>query len=256
MKIFLTGVTGQVGFELQRSLSLWGEVLAPTRHELDLSDMSAVSHWLEIHAPECIINAAAYTAVDKAETDLQAALCINQDLPCVLAQYAARHAIRLFHYSTDYVYDGSGQDFRSEEAPTGPLNAYGRSKLAGDQAIMDSGASYIIFRTSWIYAARGNNFLKTMLRLAEQRDHLSIVADQIGAPTSARLLADVTNIALARRDVPPVSTMQSVVARRAGTVSPARSLRRLAVWGMSCAFRMTLYRPSRLRPMVPLLRDL
>lgn len=202
MKIFLTGVTGQVGFELQRSLSLWGEVLAPTRHELDLSDMSAVSHWLEIHAPECIINAAAYTAVDKAETDLQTALCINQDLPCVLAQYAARHAIRLFHYSTDYVYDGSGQDFRSEEAPTGPLNAYGRSKLAGDQAIMDSGASYIIFRTSWIYAARGNNFLKTMLRLAEQRNHLSIVADQIGAPTSARLLADVTNIALARRDVP------------------------------------------------------
>ena len=133
---------------------------------------------------------------------MQTALCINRDLPCVLAQYAARHAIRIFHYSTDYVYDGSGHDARSEEAPTGPLNVYGRSKLAGDQAIMDSGASYVIFRTSWVYAARGNNFLKTMLRLGGQRDHLSIVADQIGAPTSARLLADITSIALARRDVP------------------------------------------------------
>lgn len=202
MKIFLTGGTGQVGFELQRSLSLWGDVLAPARHELDLSDMSAVNRWLEMYAPDCIVNAAAYTAVDKAEADMQTALCINRDLPCVLAQYAARHAIRIFHYSTDYVYDGSGHDARSEEAPTGPLNVYGRSKLAGDQAIMDSGASYVIFRTSWVYAARGNNFLKTMLRLAGQRDRLSVVADQIGAPTSARLLADITNIALARRDMP------------------------------------------------------
>lgn len=202
MKIFLTGGTGQVGFELQRCLSPWGEILAPTRHELDLSDMSAVSHWLEERGPDCIVNAAAYTAVDKAETDRQTALRINRDLPYVLAQYAAKHAIRLFHYSTDYVYDGSGQSARSEESPAGPLNVYGRSKLAGDQAIMDSGASYVIFRTSWVYAARGNNFMKTMLRLAGQRDHLSIVADQIGAPTSARLLADITNIALARRDVP------------------------------------------------------
>ena len=202
MKILLTGGSGQVGFELQRSLSLWGEVLAPTRHDLDLSDMAAVSRWLEAHAPDCIVNAAAYTAVDKAETDMQTALCINRDLPYVLAQYASRHAIRIFHYSTDYVYDGSGHDARSEEAATGPLNVYGRSKLAGDQAIMDSGASYVIFRTSWVYAARGNNFLKTMLRLAGQRDRLSVVADQIGAPTSARLLADITNIALARRDMP------------------------------------------------------
>lgn len=202
MKIFLTGGTGQVGFELQRSLSLWGNILAPTRHELDLSDMSAVSRWLEEHAPDCIVNAAAYTAVDKAETDMQTALSINRDLPCALAQYAARHAIRILHYSTDYVYDGSGYDARNEETPTGPLNVYGRSKLAGDKAIMNSGASYIIFRTSWVYAARGNNFLKTMLRLAGQRDRLSIVADQIGAPTPARLLADVTNIALARQDVP------------------------------------------------------
>lgn len=202
MKIFLTGGTGQVGFELQRSLSLWGDVLAPARHELDLSDTSAVGRWLETHAPDCIVNAAAYTAVDKAETDMQTALRINRDLPCALAQYAARHAIRIFHYSTDYVYDGSGRDARSEEAPTGPLNVYGRSKLAGDSAIMNSGASYVIFRTSWVYAARGNNFLRTMLRLAGQRDRLAVVADQIGAPTSARLLADVTNIALARRDVP------------------------------------------------------
>lgn len=202
MKIFLTGGTGQVGFELQRSLSLWGDVLAPARHELDLSDMSAVNHWLEMHAPDCIVNAAAYTAVDKAEADIQTALCINRDLPCVLAQYAVRHAIRLFHYSTDYVYDGSGRDARSEDTPAAPLNAYGRSKLAGDEAVMGSGASYVIFRTSWVYAARGNNFLRTMLRLAGQRDHLSVVADQIGAPTSARLLADVTNIALAKRDVP------------------------------------------------------
>ena len=202
MKIFLTGGTGQVGFELWRGLSLWGDVIAPSRHELDLTDTVAVERFLRAHAPDCIVNAAAFTAVDKAESNPQAAFRLNQDLPCLLACYAVERNIRLFHYSTDYVYDGSGQDARSEEAPTGPLNVYGQSKLAGDRAIMDSGASYVIFRTSWVYAARGNNFLKTMLRLAGQRDRLSVVADQIGAPTSARLLADITNIALARQDVP------------------------------------------------------
>lgn len=202
MKIFLTGVTGQVGFELRRSLSIWGEILAPTRRELDLANTAAVKRWLERYSPDCIVNAAAYTAVDKAEADFQTALSINRDLPYTLALYAAKHAIRIFHYSTDYVYDGSGQAPRNEEVPTGPLNVYGRSKLAGDHAVMNSGAPYVIFRTSWVYAARGNNFLKIMLHLAEQRDCLSVVADQIGAPTPARVLADITNVTIGRRDFP------------------------------------------------------
>lgn len=202
MKIFLTGGTGQVGFELRRSLSVWGEIKAPSRNELDLSDSIAVRRYLDEYSPDYIINAAAYTMVDKAESEPQQAFLLNRDLPSILAAYAAAMQVPLFHYSTDYVYDGSGQTAREEDAPTGPLNVYGQSKLAGDEAVMASGAPYIIFRTSWVYAARGNNFLKTMLRLASQRDSLSIVDDQVGAPTSARLLAEITSLAIARQDLP------------------------------------------------------
>lgn len=196
MKIFLTGGSGQVGHELQRSLSLHGQILAPTRQELNLADGDAVHRWLKEYRPDCLVNAAAYTAVDKAEENSALAFSLNAQLPAVLAAYAANEGIRLFHYSSDYVYDGSGKAPRREEGPTGPCNVYGKSKLAGDEAVVTSGASYVIFRTSWVYAARGSNFLRTILRLAGQREQLSVVDDQVGAPTTARLLADVTSLAL------------------------------------------------------------
>lgn len=198
MKIFLTGGSGQAGYELRRSLMLYGDVMAPTRQELDLADAAAVKSWLDRHRPDCLVNAAAYTAVDKAEGDAEQAFRLNAALPALLADYAARHGARLVQYSTDYVYDGSGQSPRDESAPMAPCNIYGQSKMEGDMAVMRSGASYLIFRTSWVYAARGHNFLRTMLRLAQQRDSLSVVADQMGAPTTARLLAEVTSVALTR----------------------------------------------------------
>ncbi|TCK07244.1 dTDP-4-dehydrorhamnose reductase [Marinobacterium mangrovicola] len=198
MKILITGGNGQVGFELQRSLALFGEVLVPTRQKLDLASHTAVEDYLQTHHPGLIINAAAYTAVDKAESEPDKARRLNAQLPSQLAAYAKANDILLVHYSSDYVYPGIGDKPFSEDAETGPLGVYGQTKLEGDEAITANGCRHLIFRTSWVYSARGNNFMKTMLRLAKDKNGLNIVADQVGAPTPARLIANVTAHAVAR----------------------------------------------------------
>ncbi|SFA85406.1 dTDP-4-dehydrorhamnose reductase [Azotobacter beijerinckii] len=201
MRILLLGKSGQVGWELQRALAPLGEVVALDRHGEqglcgDLANLDGLTATLRALDPDVIVNAAAYTAVDKAESEPELALRINGEAPGVLAREAARLGAWLVHYSTDYVFDGSGEQPWREDAPTGPLSVYGRSKLAGEAAIVASGARALVFRTSWVYAARGGNFAKTMLRLARERDQLRVIADQIGAPTGAELIADVTAHAL------------------------------------------------------------
>ena len=196
MNILLLGKTGQVGFELHRTLSPLGPIAAPDRRELDLASEQAVTSYLNQTRPELIVNAAAYTAVDAAEEHQEVARRLNRDLPEQLAQYTAANNARLVHYSSDYVYPGIGTTPWQETSHTGPLSVYGQTKLEGDQAIQNSGADYLIFRTSWVYSARGNNFMKTMLRLAESKTELNIVADQIGAPTPARLIAQITTLAI------------------------------------------------------------
>ena len=190
------GGTGQVGFELRRTLAPLGEVLAPDRNALDLTSDGAVQGYLRSTKPDLIVNAAAWTAVDNAETQRAAAQRLNADLPEQLANYAFANRARLVHYSSDYVYPGTGTAPWQENSSSGPLSVYGQTKLQGDQAIQSSGANHLIFRTSWVYSARGNNFLRTMLRLAETKTELNIVADQIGAPTPARLIAEVTALAI------------------------------------------------------------
>ncbi|MCL7939249.1 dTDP-4-dehydrorhamnose reductase [Halomonas sp. ATCH28] len=198
-KILVTGGTGQVGFELQRQLCLLGKVLAPTRQELDLTDARAVAAWLDKHQPDLIANGAAYTAVDKAESEPELAHRLNAELPAQLAEYSKSRSQWLVHYSSDYVYPGSGDTPWQEDDPTRPLGVYGQTKLAGDQSIKASGCRHLIFRTSWVYSARGNNFMKTMLRLGRERDKLKVVSDQIGVPTSARLIAQISVLALERQ---------------------------------------------------------
>lgn len=197
MKILLLGKSGQVGWELQRALAPLGEVIALDRHGQgglcgDLSNLPGLAATVRQVAPQLIVNAAAYTAVDKAESEHQLAHRINADAPAVLAQEAAALNAWLVHYSTDYVFDGSGNRPWQEDDATGPLSSYGSSKLAGETAIQASNAKALIFRTSWVYAARGGNFARTMLRLAQEGDTLNVVNDQIGAPTSAELIADIT----------------------------------------------------------------
>lgn len=197
MKILLLGKNGQVGWELQRALAPLGEVIALDRQGADglcgdLADLVRLAATVRALAPDVIVNAAAYTAVDKAESEPDLAMLINGEAPGVLAREAAALGAWLIHYSTDYVFDGSGEEQWQESAATGPLSVYGRSKLMGEQAIQASGAKALILRTSWVYAARGHNFAKTMLRLATERDSLNVVADQYGAPTGAELIADVT----------------------------------------------------------------
>ncbi len=193
MKILLLGKNGQLGWELQRALAPLGELVAIDRSEGgDLADSDGLRATVQRVAPAVIVNAAAYTAVDKAESEPELARRINALAPGELAQEARRLGALLIHYSTDYVFDGSGDQPRPETAPTAPLSTYGRTKLEGERRIQDSGCDALILRTSWVYAARGGNFAKTMLRLAAERDQLKVVADQIGAPTGADLLADVT----------------------------------------------------------------
>ncbi|MGN4051351.1 dTDP-4-dehydrorhamnose reductase [Pseudomonas sp. SM4] len=197
MKILLLGKNGQVGWELQRSLAPVGELIALDRHPVgslsgDLSDLDALRATIRQVKPDVIVNAAAYTAVDKAESDIELADRVNGLATQVMAQEAATLGAWLVHYSTDYVFSGEGLTPWRETDAVSPVNHYGASKLAGEQAIVASGCKHLIFRTSWVYAARGNNFAKTMLRLAKDRDTLGVIADQIGAPTGAELIADVT----------------------------------------------------------------
>lgn len=202
MKILLLGAEGQLGWELQRALAPLGSLTALGRQGLDglcgdLGNAEGLRDTIRRLAPDLIVNAAAYTAVDRAETEPELAWAINAQAPALLAQAAAHSKALLVHYSTDYVFDGHGsQPWQETDAPA-PLNSYGQTKLAGEQAIRDSGCRHLIFRTSWVYAARGQNFLRSMLRLAAERDELTVVADQIGAPTGAELLADVSAYCIA-----------------------------------------------------------
>ena len=203
MKMLLLGCNGQVGWELQRALAPLGEVLAldfdtPGELRADFSQPEALRALVQRVAPNVIVNAAAHTAVDKAESEPDLARTLNATAPAVLAQEAAARGALLVHYSTDYVFDGSGQHARDEAATTGPLSVYGRTKLEGEDAIRTSGCRHLILRTSWVYAARGGNFARTMLRLAAERDAITVIDDQICAPTGADLLADVTAHALRR----------------------------------------------------------
>lgn len=195
-RILILGGNGQVGFELRRSFAPFGEVRAPRRSELDVSDLEAVAAFVEDFKPQLILNAAAWTAVDKAEEAREGAMRLNAELPALLAEKANVFGATLVHYSSDYVYPGDGEQAFSEDSPTAPLSVYGETKLAGDEAVQASGCRHLVFRTSWVYAARGNNFMKTMLRLGRERDSLNIVNDQIGAPTPARLIAQLTLEAL------------------------------------------------------------
>lgn len=200
MKILLLGKDGQVGWELQRSLAPLGELLAlNSRSESycgDLADLPGLARTVHDWAPDVIVNAAAYTAVDKAESERELAFRVNAEAVDVLARAAAASGTLLVHYSTDYVFPGPGVTPWREADEVAPLNVYGQSKLAGERAIRASGCKHLIFRTSWVYAARGNNFARTMLRLATERDTLGVVDDQVGAPTGAELIADVTAHAL------------------------------------------------------------
>ncbi|MBB4866401.1 dTDP-4-dehydrorhamnose reductase [Pseudomonas nitritireducens] len=195
-RILLLGANGQVGWELQRALAPLGALIARDRSGGDLNDPEGLKFLISKIRPTVIVNAAAYTAVDKAESDVAGAYRINCDAVAAIAQAAKELDAWLVHYSTDYVFDGQSSDPLDELARTGPLNIYGESKLEGEDAIRASGCRHLIFRTSWVYAARGSNFARTILRLAAERNELKVVADQIGAPTSAELIADVTALAL------------------------------------------------------------
>lgn len=196
MKILLFGKNGQVGWELQRSLAPLGELIALDAHSQDLcgdfTNLEGMRRTLEAVRPDVIVNAAAHTAVDKAESEPELARIINAQAPAVLAAYANHSNAWLVHYSTDYVFDGSGSKPWLETDATWPLSTYGMTKLEGENAIISSGCRHLIFRTSWVYGARGNNFAKTMLRLAAERDQLSVIDDQMGAPTGADMIADIT----------------------------------------------------------------
>ena len=196
MKILLFGKGGQVGWELQRSLAPLGDLVALDADSQnlcgDFTNPEGLAQTVRAVAPDIIVNAAAHTAVDQAESEPELARTINALAPGVLAQEAKRSGAWLIHYATDYVFDGSGDKPWLETDPTGPLSVYGKTKLEGEEAIRATGCQHLIFRTSWVYAARGGNFAKTMLRLAQERDFLSVINDQIGAPTGADLLADVS----------------------------------------------------------------
>ena len=192
MKILLTGRNGQVGYELERALAPLGEVIALDRARLDLSDATAIQRVVRDARPEVIVNAAAYTAVDRAESELALAGAINGVAPGIFAEDARRCGALLVHYSTDYVFDGEKKAPYVEDDAASPINAYGKTKLEGERAIQGSGCRHLILRTSWVYGPRGHNFLRTVLRLARERSELRMVDDQIGAPTSSAAIALAT----------------------------------------------------------------
>lgn len=214
MNILLTGGNGQVGWELRRTLACLGEVVTVDSKEMDLSDAAAIRRVVREVKPRIIVNPAAHTAVDKAESERDLAWAVNATAPGILADEAEKLGALLVHYSTDYVFNGTGERPWREDDATGPLNVYGASKLAGEQAIQAACRRHLIFRTSWVYGARGANFLLTMRRLMRERPELKIVADQIGAPTWSRMLAEATALILAQQ------------------VSPARGADRPEPWGV------------------------
>lgn len=200
MKILVTGTNGQVGYELERSLQGLGEIVAVGRAQMDLSDLKQVRDVIRSVKPNLIVNPAAYTAVDKAESEPALAMRINGEAPAVMAEEARKLGAGIIHYSTDYVFDGSKETAYLETDPTCPVNVYGATKLAGEQAIQAAGVPHLILRTSWVYGMRGKNFLLTVLRLAAERDELRIVGDQFGSPTWCRTIADTTAQLIARLD--------------------------------------------------------
>lgn len=198
--ILVTGATGQVGSELLRTLAPLGRVIAPTRNEMDLSQIESVRHAIQTAKPRWIVNPAAYTAVDKAESEPELAYAINAEAVSVIGQEARKLGAGVIHFSTDYVFDGCAAAPYRETDKTNPANVYGASKLAGEKALAESGAAHLIFRTSWVYGATGKNFLLTILKLAREREQLRIVADQYGAPTWSRDLAKMVAHVIACRE--------------------------------------------------------
>ena len=199
MKILILGKNGQVGWELNRTMLPLGDIIALDYPDIDFSKPDTLRTLIREIKPDVIANAVAYTAVDRAEDEEQLAHIINADAPALLADIAKKSSTILIHYSTDYVFDGTKKEPYTETDQPNPLNAYGRTKLVGDLAVQASGCKHFIFRTSWVFGARGQNFLLTMLRLAKERKELKIVDDQIGAPTWSRLIAETTSIALAKK---------------------------------------------------------
>jgi dTDP-4-dehydrorhamnose reductase len=258
MKILLFGKGGQVGWELQRSLSPLGELIALDNDSTELcgdfTNLPGLADTIRTVRPDVIVNAAAHTAVDKAESEPALARTINALAPQVLATESAQLGAWLVHYSTDYVFDGSGSTPWVETDPTGPLSEYGRNKLEGEQLIAAANPRHLIFRTSWVYAARGGNFAKTMLRLAQERDKLTVINDQIGAPTGADLLADITAHAIRQvlqqeelTETPPqASTTWWLPVRPTGLTTPDTSLPR-----PSSATSASISRPPTSSPCPP-----
>jgi dTDP-4-dehydrorhamnose reductase len=199
--VLVTGANGQLGWELRRALAGLGEVVAVGRSELDLADAAAIRRVVGERRPALVINPAAYTAVDKAESESELAQAVNAVAPGVLAEECGRIGAALIHYSTDYVFDGTQRGAYVETDPTNPLGVYGRSKLEGERAVAAAGAPYLTFRTAWVYAGRGRNFLLTMRRLSNERDELRVVDDQVGSPTWARSLAEATAAVVARSGI-------------------------------------------------------
>ena len=196
VKILLFGLRGQVSQELQRTLLPLGELIVLSREEANFAKPEQVLAQLEQHEPDIVVNGAAYTAVDKAETEAEQAFAINAETVSTIAHFCQKANALMVHYSTDYVFDGKSLSPYLETDATNPLSVYGRSKRAGELAMLDSGCKALIFRTSWVYSANGNNFIRTMLRLAKDKTELRVVDDQFGAPTSAELIADVTSLAI------------------------------------------------------------
>lgn len=217
MKILVVGHRGQVGWELMRSLAPLGIVAGCDRAEVDIAAPDQLRALLDVHAADVVVNAAAYTAVDQAETDEATAHAINATAPGIMAEHCRDRGALFVHYSTEYVFAGAGDLPHVEETATAPLNAYGRTKLAGEHAVAAAGGAHLLFRTSWVYGVRGQNFMRTILRLAREKESLRVVADQIGAPTWSRAIAETTALALARIGALPGAQWADKAAALSGT---------------------------------------